>query len=119
MLLFTHRDDRILATVNIVTNECTTSAILSACVIFKQDTRKTKLKTLIMDLAPNHTRKYGCEISSVKSGDRARTDTWQYEVLGLRKFLPVSVVSGSETTQKCLFICVLTISGQYSPLNIE
>lgn len=89
MLLFTHRDDRILATVNIVTNECTTSAILSACVIFKQDTRKTKLKTLIMDLAPNHTRKYGCEISSVKSGDRARTDTWQYEVLGLRKFLPV------------------------------
>lgn len=86
MVLFTEFDDDIIATVNIVKEECTTSNVFSSCVISNPETRRSKLRTLIMDLFDDDSRKYGCEISSIKSGERSKSDKWILEVTGYSKF---------------------------------
>ena len=82
MILFTADDDKILATANIVSKECSTTGVFTSCVLHETDTRQTQLRTLVMDLARDQTRRYGCEISSVRSGERAKTRSWFFEVTG-------------------------------------
>ena len=93
MILFTAADDKIVAQANIVSKECSTTGVFTSCVLHATDTRRTLLRTLVMDLQRDQTRRYGCEISSVRSGERAKTQSWFFEVTGRSKWSVVRRLS--------------------------
>ena len=103
MVLYDQRDqggERILASVNTLTGECTTGGAFSACLLHggpagagglgrggAGDSRLTRLRTLVLDLAPGDSRKYGCEVTSLRSGERSRISTWSLTVRAHRELL--------------------------------
>lgn len=85
MILYDSRD-HIIASVNTLTGECTTGGAFSSCVLHNRDTRKTRLRTLVMDLEHGQSRTYGCEVTSFRSGERARISTWSLTVRAGSKY---------------------------------
>nr|KAG5686410.1 hypothetical protein BaRGS_016548 [Batillaria attramentaria] len=51
MVLYKLDGKKVIATVNLKNNECSTSDKFSSCVIDSKDSHKTRLTTLILDLA--------------------------------------------------------------------
>ena len=77
--------ETIIASVNTLTGECMTQASFSSCLLHKADTRRTRLRTLAMDLEEGESRTYGCEVTSLRSGERAKIITWSLTVRAVRK----------------------------------
>ena len=82
MVLFRLSDDVILASLNMASRECSTSAVFSSCVIEETDVRKSSVKTLVMNLKEGETSRYGCEVSSMKSGERVTVAAWSVAITG-------------------------------------
>ncbi|KAK7490292.1 hypothetical protein BaRGS_00018453 [Batillaria attramentaria] len=59
--------DEELASVN-AHRECFTHTGFSSCLIDRRHSKKTKLRTLVMDLPAGGAREYGCSMTVVKSG---------------------------------------------------
>ncbi|KAK7490290.1 hypothetical protein BaRGS_00018451 [Batillaria attramentaria] len=83
MSLYAER--RLLAQVNVMNKECTTSGTFSSCLVHQRDSRSTELRTLVMDLGQNETREFTCELVNQKSGEKAKTDTWSLVIEGRRE----------------------------------
>ena len=47
---------RVLATANLKSGECATSSAFSACRLHARDSHRTRLATLVLDLAPGEQR---------------------------------------------------------------
>lgn len=77
----------LLAQVNVMKNECTTSGSFSSCIINERDSRATVLRTLVMDPDHRRTRDFVCEINSLKAGSRSQILTWKRAITRLRKLL--------------------------------
>ncbi|XP_070183714.1 uncharacterized protein, partial [Littorina saxatilis] len=60
-------NNKVIASANLKTNACTTSASFSLCIIDGKG-HSTKVKTLILDLGHNETRLFGCNVTSTKNG---------------------------------------------------
>lgn len=52
----------------------------SACDIDSADPRKTKLKTLVLDMTSGDVREYGCDVTKLKPGGRPKIDSWFFAV---------------------------------------
>ncbi|XP_025102310.1 uncharacterized protein LOC112568945 isoform X4 [Pomacea canaliculata] len=74
----------IIATVNPLKNECSTTDVFSACVISWPDSRRTQLKTLVQGVTHSTLIGYGCDVTSVRSGERAVTSAWRIDVRGVK-----------------------------------
>lgn len=77
MSLYRVKGDTLLASVNVGSRECITVRSFSSCVIDPSDSRKTLLKTLIVN--PDYDRAevtYGCNVTVVVSGRRANDVSW-------------------------------------------
>lgn len=77
---------RQLAQVNVMTNECTTSGRFSSCDINTRDSRRSVLKTLLIDLSEEETKEFVCELNSLKTGGRPTLTVWNLEVDGWSEF---------------------------------
>ncbi|KAK7490325.1 hypothetical protein BaRGS_00018486, partial [Batillaria attramentaria] len=60
-------ENTVLAYVNFVKHECSTSQNFVACHIDERDTRKSRLKALVADLDEGETRAYGCNLTILHS----------------------------------------------------
>ncbi|XP_025099971.1 uncharacterized protein LOC112567494 [Pomacea canaliculata] len=78
MALYTLADEVVVVSVDLSSQECTTRGAFSACIIDKQDSRRTAIRTLVQDLPQDGSREYGCDVTSVKPGGRTRIQTWSY-----------------------------------------
>lgn len=67
MTLFTPVDNKILASVNLKSNECVTSHSYSSCLIDSKDTRKTRLLTLVFEWSDDAHRLFGCNVTSFRA----------------------------------------------------
>lgn len=76
----------IIATVNPLKNECSTTDVFSACVISWPDSRRTQLKTLVQGVTHSTLIGYGCDVTSVRSGERAVTSAWRIDVRGVSEY---------------------------------
>lgn len=76
----------ISASVNVQTGECLSSTSFSQCTLDRFDSRKTRLRMLAMDLKEGVTRDYFCEVTSLRSGQRAKILTWSLKVYGFSKW---------------------------------
>ena len=75
LALFTRHDDRILASANLKSGQCTTSSSFSSCLIRPTDAHGTRLRALIVDLPEGLPRVFGCNATGVRSGGRLVTRT--------------------------------------------
>lgn len=73
-------DNRILASVNPLTGECTTSDTFSSCVIDARDSRHTRLRSLVLDLKEGTFRTYSCEVTAARSGHKTKIILWKIPV---------------------------------------
>lgn len=87
MVLYRESDDRVIAYANIGKGECSTSQTLVACEIYASDSRKSKLKALIVDLTEGQSRTFGCNVSTIASGGRLKTLSWVIAVHRASKYL--------------------------------
>lgn len=72
MALYRINNDNILAFVNLRKHECFTSESFILCEIDATDSRKSKLKALVLDLNETEKRSYGCNMSTIASGGRQK-----------------------------------------------
>ncbi|KAL8563670.1 hypothetical protein ACOMHN_035404 [Nucella lapillus] len=86
MALFVHRSSQVLAFVNVNKNQCTTAQRFSACLIDQgaPSSRRTRLKTLVLDLGEGESRIYGCNMTVLHSG-RTYAEGISWTVMGTRK----------------------------------
>ena len=80
-------EDKFLASVNLVNNECTTSDSFSSCELNKKDDRKTNVKTLVMDLREGEERMFLCDVNNLRSRGRSDVTTVSLVVKGRREYI--------------------------------
>ena len=81
MTLFALGDVKFTAYVNPLKGECLTSLTFSSCVIEDNDSRRTKVRSLVLDLEVDESRDYGCNVSTSKGpGEAIGTTGWRITV---------------------------------------
>ena len=65
--LYDPRDYKVIASANLKSKECTTSASFSLCIIDEKGHR-TKVRTLVLDLGQKESRLFGCNVTVTKGG---------------------------------------------------
>ncbi|XP_025102314.1 uncharacterized protein LOC112568945 isoform X7 [Pomacea canaliculata] len=76
MVLYSARDNKVLATVNLKTRECATSDRFSSCVFDERDSHRTRLRALVLDIAEGETWPFGCNLTTFKTADGAIFVSW-------------------------------------------
>lgn len=89
MVLYECQGHKVLATVNLRSQECSTGDSFSSCFIDNRDTRNTRISSLITDLAGGESKEYGCNITSFKSGTRAYFLSWKTTITQIRMYICV------------------------------
>ena len=79
LALFSLPGHRKLAYVNVASEECSTTDVYTACVIDRQDSRRSRLVALVCDLQEGDWRLYGCNVTGFRSGDTFVT-SWSLRV---------------------------------------
>ncbi|KAK7105433.1 hypothetical protein V1264_016812 [Littorina saxatilis] len=85
MVLYEVKSSKVLAAANLRKQECSTSSSYIACHLDATDTRKSKLKALVDDLAEGQSRVYGCNVSAFMDGTRVKLFTWFITVRHISK----------------------------------
>lgn len=94
LTLFKISDNRILSNVNHLTNQCVTYGDFSSCTIDSGNTRNSRIRILVTDMAEEEARKYGCNVTSFKLvGEIPRAVTWSITVTRPSKLFNHSRVS--------------------------
>ena len=76
MVLYHVPDKRVLATANLKSRECSTSDQFSSCVIDDRDSRSTRLRTLVLDMAEHELRHFGCNLTTFKTDGTTDIISW-------------------------------------------
>ncbi|KAL8563661.1 hypothetical protein ACOMHN_035395 [Nucella lapillus] len=80
MTLYSVPSNHVQATASVFDDQCTTTGVFASCLVDRQNSRKSQLKMLVMNLEVGTRLGFGCEITSVKSGQRSSTSSWTIEV---------------------------------------
>ncbi|XP_025102324.1 uncharacterized protein LOC112568951 [Pomacea canaliculata] len=75
LALYGSSKSSIVASVNLVNKECSTSDTFSSCEIHSNDDRRTAVKSLVFDLREGEERQYGCEVNSLRPRGGRRSPT--------------------------------------------
>lgn len=81
--------DKVLASVSLLDDVCSTSASFSSCTVNRRDTRLTSVKTLVFDMSDMQERHYGCDVTSLKPSNRPQVESWSLVVKGISKCLNI------------------------------
>ncbi|KAK7490328.1 hypothetical protein BaRGS_00018489 [Batillaria attramentaria] len=85
MVLFSWRQNQVIASVNLASKECLTARSFSSCRIDEANSRRTRLAALVVDLEYGEERVYGCNVSVVESGTRMVSFSWRVTVKRVSK----------------------------------
>ena len=80
MILYTVPQDAVVAFVNLGKQDCYTSESFVSCEIDQSDPRRSRLKTLVADLAEGQTREFGCNLTAVAARGRMLIYSWKLSV---------------------------------------
>ncbi|KAK7488911.1 hypothetical protein BaRGS_00019868, partial [Batillaria attramentaria] len=76
MTLFTVHKDKVVASANLRQKKCITRGSYSSCEIDDVNSRNSRLKTLVFDLAAEETKEFGCNLTGSRSDGRAYFVSW-------------------------------------------
>lgn len=102
-------DHHVIASVNLVHDRCLCASGFAACHLDRGDSRRTRLRVLVQDLARGDSRVYGCDVSTFKPGERPQFVSWKLRVQHPRELTP-HLASGlgaaAEAVTECEVVCV-------------
>ena len=73
-------NSNIVASMDLIDGECYTSDSFSSCDIRARDAKGSAVKTLVMGLREGESRRFGCEVSSRRTGGRTQVYSWFVDV---------------------------------------
>ena len=79
-------DNNIVASMDLIDGECYTSDSFSSCDIKKRDSKGSAVKTLVMGLHEDESRRFGCEVTSRRTGGRTQVYSWFLDVRKNREY---------------------------------
>lgn len=89
--LYRVSDNSVLAFVSHVSNECKTFGEFSSCVVDSTDTRRTKLRVLVPDLAEGEMEQLGCTVLVTRLKSLSNEQfTWKLSVEGSKLSLKIT-----------------------------
>lgn len=68
MTMYSVRDNNVVAAINILDSECSTSGVYSACVVSSQDKKRTKLVSIVPEAVKDEVAVYGCNLTVFRQG---------------------------------------------------
>lgn len=80
MTLFSFPSDKTIASANLGGDQCSTSAMFSSCVLDRANSRRTRIRTLLLDFRDGDVLKFGCNVTTARSGGRAYFISWSLTV---------------------------------------
>ncbi|XP_076457966.1 uncharacterized protein LOC143291754 isoform X10 [Babylonia areolata] len=98
MVLYEAGKSRVLAAANVGKRQCSTSHRFVACHLDPTDTRKSRLKVLIDDLAEGQSRVYGCNVTFLTSTMETKIAKWSTTVHHIRTTTTVAPTTTTTTT---------------------
>ena len=102
-------DNNIVASMDLIDEECYTSDSFSSCDIKKRDSKRSSVNTLVLGLREEETRRFGCEVSSRRTGGRTQVYSWYLDVRRNREY----------TKPSAIFLCGLFVFGGASVLVVH
>ncbi|KAL8563668.1 hypothetical protein ACOMHN_035402 [Nucella lapillus] len=75
-----NNNNKIIASMDLLDGECYTSDSFSSCDIVDRDSRRSTVSTLIIAIGKDEVRRFGCEVSSRRSGERTSVFSWYLDV---------------------------------------
>ncbi|KAL8563674.1 hypothetical protein ACOMHN_035408 [Nucella lapillus] len=84
-ILYSVRDGRVLASANFATKNCLTTDTFSSCVIDARDSRRTRVRALVLDLKEEESREFGCNVTAYSSLGKALEFSWIVSVTRPRR----------------------------------
>ncbi|XP_076457968.1 uncharacterized protein LOC143291754 isoform X12 [Babylonia areolata] len=95
VLLYEKAGGKVLGTLNVNKQECTTTEKYASCVVSSSDSRQSSLRVLVSDLPEGLSREFGCNVTILRSGVRVETLTWS---LTVRRLLRTTTTVAPTTT---------------------
>ncbi|PVD27100.1 hypothetical protein C0Q70_12251 [Pomacea canaliculata] len=68
MTMYSVHDNNVVAAINILDSECSTSGVYSACVVSSQDKKRTKLVSIVPEAVKDEVAVYGCNLTVFRQG---------------------------------------------------
>ena len=78
--IYAVRNNKVLASLNVLKNTCLTFSALSSCYVNTSDTHRSRLRVLVPDLDEGESREFGCRVSALDSGGDPKVSTWSISV---------------------------------------
>lgn len=75
--LFRLPESTVLASLNVISNNCMTFGDYSSCRLHPADTHKSRVRVLVHDLEEGEGREYGCTATAVTPLGNAVTQNWK------------------------------------------
>ncbi|KAK7490261.1 hypothetical protein BaRGS_00018422 [Batillaria attramentaria] len=85
MAMYVSGSDTILAYVNPWKNDCLTSDSFTSCIVVPNHSRKTRLRSLVLDVTEMTSRVYGCNVTFSRAGGWTSSVSWSLPVSGKSK----------------------------------
>lgn len=106
--LYSLPSNRLLASMNVISNECVTWGDYSLCRVNKTKTHKSKIKLLVADLNDGESREYKCTANTYDSYGFSKVFTWTIVVKQLREYNVyfVSLVCVGHLAQEAICLSV-------------
>ncbi|KAL8563675.1 hypothetical protein ACOMHN_035409 [Nucella lapillus] len=98
MILYSPASGDRIASVNVAAKECLTSGMFSSCVAGPEGVRFTRLRSLVVDLRPGESRRFGCNITSVTA--EGTTKVWSRVIVVHKSRLTCRPFRGYEHIQE-------------------
>ena len=80
-------ENKLLASMNVISKECVTWGDYSLCRVNTTDTHKSKVKLLVADLSDGESREYKCTANTYDSYGFSKVFTWTTMVKQLSEYL--------------------------------
>ncbi|XP_025102308.1 uncharacterized protein LOC112568945 isoform X2 [Pomacea canaliculata] len=84
MVMFDSHHKNLVAVVNLRKRECFTSHSFISCEIHDTDSRRTRLRALVLDLPEGQARVFGCNLTTLAAGGLTNIVTWSLVVTGAK-----------------------------------
>ena len=86
LMMYTVPSNMVIASLNVVANNCLTHSEYASCVLDPLDSRRSRLKVLEHGLEAGERKVFGCEVNTVNARGKTNTTTWSLLVTRRREY---------------------------------
>ncbi|PVD27099.1 hypothetical protein C0Q70_12250 [Pomacea canaliculata] len=116
LTLYCVNTSEVLAYVNVVSRECSTSSSYSSCFIAADDTRKIRVKTLASEIDDGKYLEYGCNVTSLRAG-KTHLVTWTTRVFAPKALWLYDVTAAPRLVRSAIVLSVQPPHKRLSPMQ--